>query len=128
MMRRFRKSMSIAPLFKVTWLRLGVAYSLKGDSARAENILWRVHQVPSMRMIALFGLIENSQNAGDAQRTEAYIDELLSMFDIADIRNQLKRLTNNHLIAPISPELISQLVESRLKQKSSEFAETTNGA
>ena len=122
----FRKSMSIAPLFKETWLRLGVAYSLKGDYERAENILWRLHQIPSMLMMALFRLIENSLNAGDVQRAGTYADALLSMFDIADIRNQLNSLSSNYLIPPISPELISQFIKSRLKQKSGVVAEIQN--
>ncbi len=77
-------------------------------------------------MMALFRLIEISLNVGDAQRAGAYADTLLSAFDIAAIRNQLKSLSNNYLIAPIAPEFISQFVESRYRQKAGEIAEIQN--
>lgn len=122
----FRKSLSIAPLFKETWLRLGVAFSLNGDYDRAEMVLWRAHQIPPMNMMALFGLIENSLNAGDAQRAGVYADTLLKLFNMAAIRNQLNSLSSNYLIPPISHELISQFIESRLKQKSGAIMEIQN--
>jgi tetratricopeptide (TPR) repeat protein len=122
----FRKSMSIAPLFKETWLRLGAAYSLNGDYRTAERFLGRAHQIPPLDMMALFRLIENSLNAGDTQRAGVYADALLSTFDMTVIRNQLNSLSNNYLIPPISPDLISQLIESRLKLKSEEVAEFQN--
>jgi tetratricopeptide (TPR) repeat protein len=121
-----RKSMSIAPLFKETWLRLGAAYSLNGDYRTAEKVLGRAHQIPPLNMMALFRLIENSLNAGDTQSAGVYADALLSTFDMSAIRNQLKSLSNNYLIPPISPELISQLVESRSKRKAGSVAEIQN--
>ena len=122
----FRKSMSIAPLFKETWLSLGVANSLSGEYGRAERILSRAHQIPPMNMMALFRLIENSLKARDAQRAGVYADTLLKLFNMEAIRNQLNSLSSNYLIPPISPELISQFIKSRLKQKSGVVAEIQN--
>jgi tetratricopeptide (TPR) repeat protein len=121
-----RKSLSIAPLFKQTWLRLGVAYSLNGAYGRAERVLGRAHQIPPINMMALFRLIENSLKAGDAERAGVYAETLLKLFNMAAIRNQLNSLSNNYLIPPISPELISQFIESRLKQKSGAITEIQN--
>jgi hypothetical protein len=118
--------MSIAPLFKETWLRLGTAYSLNGDYSKAERILGRAHQIPPMNMMALFRLIENSLNAEDTRRAGVYADALLSTFDITAIRSQLNRLSDNYLIPPISPELVSQLIESRSKLKAGSVAEIQN--
>jgi tetratricopeptide (TPR) repeat protein len=122
----FRKSMSIAPLFKETWLGLGTAYSLNGEHHKAERILGRAHQIPPINMMALFRLIENSLNAEDTRRAGVYADALLSTFDITAIRSQLNRLSNNYLIPPISPELVSQLIESRSKLKAGSVAEIQN--
>jgi tetratricopeptide (TPR) repeat protein len=120
------QSMSVAPLFKETWLRLGAAYGLNGNFSQAERILRSAHQIPPINMMALFRLTETSLNAGDTQSAGAYADALLSTFDITAIRNQLKNLSNNYLIAPIAPEYISRFVESRFRQKAGGITEIQN--
>jgi tetratricopeptide (TPR) repeat protein len=122
----FRKSLSTAPLSKKTWLGLGVAYGLKGDYNRAEMLLWRAHRIPPINMMALFGLIENSLNAGNIEQAKRFADTLLNMSNIAAIESQLKSLSNNYLIPPLSLELISQLIGSRWKEKSRSISEIQN--
>jgi tetratricopeptide (TPR) repeat protein len=114
----FQKSMSVAPFFKTTWIGLGVAYSLNGNYAIAENILRRAHQIPPKDMMALLGLIENSRRAGDILRAKEYADMLLNIYDKAAIKDQLHQLSNNRLLPPLSPEFISQIIESRLQENS----------
>ena len=75
---------------------------------------------------ALLQLIENNLKAGDTQRAGVYADILLKLFDMEAIRKQLKSLSNNYLIPPISSELISQYIESRLKKKARPLIEIQN--
>ena len=114
----FHKSLSVAPSFKTTWIGLGVAYSLNGNYKIAENILRRANQIPPKDMMALLGLIENSRRAGDMLQAREYADMLLTIYDRATIRDQLHHLSNNHLLPPLSPELISEIIESRLQENS----------
>jgi tetratricopeptide (TPR) repeat protein len=114
----FHKSLSVAPLFKTTWIGLGVAYSLNGNYAIAENTLRRAHQLPPQDMVALLGLIENSRRAGDILQARRYADKLLNIYDKAAINEQLYHLSNNPLLPPLSPEFISQIIEGRLKENS----------
>ena len=114
----FQKSLSKAPFFKTSWIGLGIAYSLNGNYTIAENILRRAHQIPPKDMLALLGLIENSRSAEDMLQAGIYADMLLTIYDSAAIRDQLHHLSNNHLLPPLSPEFISEIIESRLKENS----------
>lgn len=114
----YRRSLSVAPLFKTTWIGLGVAYSLNGNYDIAENTLRKAHQIPPKDMMALLGLIENSLRAGDILQARRYADMLMDIYDKAAINDQLHHLSNNHLLPPLSPDLISQIIEARLKENS----------
>ncbi len=122
----FQKSLSIVPQFKTTLMGLGVALSLNGNYGKAEIVLRRAHQTPPKSMTALFGLIENSLRAGDTPRAMDYTDKLISTYNITAIKHQLKNLSNDHFVPPLSPELISQVIASRLAEKPKEFSEIPN--
>jgi tetratricopeptide (TPR) repeat protein len=124
--QRFQKSLSIAPLFKTTWVGLGIAFSLNGDYSQAEIVLRRAHQVPPQNMIALFGLIENSLRAEDIPRAEDYADKLLGLYNVTAIEDQLNSLPNNSLMPPLSSERISQVIAGRRADISKKISEIQN--
>ena len=122
----FQKSLSIAPRFKTTLMGLGVALSLNGNYGKAQIVLHRAHQTPPKSMIALLGLIENSLKAGDIPQAMDYADKLISTYNITAVKHQLRNLSNDHFVPPLSPELISQVITSLLAEKSKEFSEIQN--
>ena len=122
----FQKSLSIAPQFKTTLIGLGFAFSLNGNYHKAEIALWKAHQLPPENMTALFELIENSLRAGDTPRAMDYTDKLINTYNITAVKHQLKNLSNDNFLPPLSPELISQVIASLLTEKSKEFSEIQN--
>lgn len=122
----FQKSLSIAPQFKTTLIGLGVAFSLNGNYDKAETILRRAHVIHPMNMIALWGLIENSIRANEMSRAMDYTDKLINTYNITAVKHQLKNLSNDNFLPPLSPGLISQVIASLLVEKSKEFSEIQN--
>jgi hypothetical protein len=95
---------------------LGAALSLNGKYVPAEKILNRVLQLSPYDMLPLLYLIENSIRAEDLPRAREYARILFEYFETPAIRNQLENFSKDHKSAPLSPKLISSVLDIQLEQ------------
>lgn len=122
----YRKALIVAPFFKEALTNLGIAYSLNGDYPNAEVFLWRAHQVRPRNMLPLLGLIENNLRAGDVSRAKAYAADLISLYPMSAVRNQLLTISANNLLPPLSTDLILSTLESPALDNSRDILPTPN--
>jgi len=125
-MEYFEKSLKIAPNFKTTLMYMGFALSLTEKYSRADWFLRRADKIGPMSIMTLFCLIENSIKAGNMENANRYTDRLLDSFSIIFVKDQLKRLSHDHLILPVSRKLITEMVSKELMARSKEISELIN--
>jgi Tfp pilus assembly protein PilF len=107
----FKQSLKNFYQFRITSMYLGVALSLNGQFSQAERILNRVLQISRDNMLPLLCLIENSIRAEDIPRAKEYARILFDNFEVTAIKDQLENLSKDHMSPPLSPVLISSIVE-----------------
>jgi Tfp pilus assembly protein PilF len=122
----FRNALATAPFYQEALINLGFAYSLNGDYRNAEVFLRRAHRIRPRNMLPLLGLIENNLRAGDVLQAKAYTDDLISLFKMTAVKNQLLDISKNNLLPPLSTDLILSTLDSRELDDSREISQTQN--
>jgi len=122
----FQKSLKIAPNFKTTLMYMGAALSLSGEYSRADWFFRRANNIPPESIMPLFCLIENSVKAGNMLNARRYTEKLLDLFNIIAVKDQLKRLSHDNLILPVSRMLIAEMIAKELLKRSKEISELIN--
>jgi len=102
----FRKALEMEPNNPAFLLNAGVALSLMGEWAKAENILKRVATNVTGDLRPVFALIENSVRAGDKQNAEKYAEKMFAEFSIQTITDGFELFSENYRTAPMSAEMI----------------------
>ena len=109
----FKRALKNFYQFRLTSMYLGVAFSLNGQFSQAERILNQVLQISRDNMLPLLCLIENSIRAEDIPRAKEYARILFDNFAVTAIMDQLENLSKEYMSPPLSPVLISSIVEIR---------------
>ena len=117
-----QKSLRLAPNFKTTLMYMGTSLSLSGDYSRADWFLRRADKIPPESIMPLFCLIENSIKAGNLKDAERYTDRLLDSFSIIAVMDQLKRLSYDNFLLPVSSKLIAERIAKKLTKRSKEIS------
>ena len=121
-----QRSLKIAPNFKTTLMYMGTALSLSEEYRNAERFLRRAKNIPPESIMPLFCLIENSVKAGNMPNASRYTEKLLDSFNIIAVKDQLKRLSHDNLILPVSRKLLAEMVSKELMKRSKEISEIKN--
>ncbi|MCD4663631.1 MAG: tetratricopeptide repeat protein [Bacteroidales bacterium] len=121
-----QKSLKIAPNFKTTLMYMGTALSLSGEYSKAEWFLRRAKNIPPESIMPFFCLIESSVKAGNMPNASRYTEKLLDSFNIIAVKDQLKRLSHDNLMLPVSRKLLAEMVSKELVKRSKEISELTN--
>jgi tetratricopeptide (TPR) repeat protein len=102
----FRRALSLSPM-KVNILNnIGVTLSRLGSTANAEWFLNRARRMSPGNMLPLLSQIENSLVANNPAKAERYIHELLSLYSLNEIQENLETIPKRRDIAPMFPEMI----------------------
>ena len=118
-----QKSLRLAPNFKTTLMYMGAALNLSGEYSRADWFLRRANNIPPESIMPLFCLIENSIKAGNVKNAERYTKRLLDSFSIIAVIDQLKRISHDNFLLPVSSELIAEIIAKKLMERSKEISE-----
>jgi predicted Zn-dependent protease len=109
-----KKAWRVYPNRRSIRFNLAMALSLTGNYQDAQKLLEQTDYRPAQNITTLFCLIENSVRAGDGAASEAYAEELLSVYKPEIIRQSLDRHMEGYLQVPLQKELITIAIESRL--------------
>ncbi len=122
----FQNSLRLEPNFKTTLMYMGTALSLKEKYKKADWFFRRANNIPPESIMPLFCLIENSVKAGNMPNARRYTEKLLDSFNIIAVKDQLKRLSHDNLILPVSRKLIAEMIAKELLERSKEISELIN--
>jgi tetratricopeptide (TPR) repeat protein len=106
----FRKALSLSPMKANVYKNIGVALSRLGATANAEWFLNRARRMSPGNMLPLLSQIENSLVANNPAKAERYIHELLSIYSLNEIQENLETIPKRRDIAPMFPEMIREAV------------------
>jgi tetratricopeptide (TPR) repeat protein len=106
----FRKALSLSPMKANTYNNIGVALSRLGATANAEWFLNRARRMSPGNMLPLLSQIENSLVANNPAKAERYINELLSIYSLNEIQENLETIPKRRDIAPMFSEMIRAAV------------------
>jgi len=116
-----RRALRMAPHDRNVAVNLGVALSLTGKHKQAEWILRRTLENNPESITTLMCLIENSLRAEDVHGLDQYIEKLLTVFNVEDIKHFLRDLARGKINVPVSQELLAPAIAAKLKEKSGEI-------
>ena len=102
----FRKALFLSPMNANIYNNIGVALSRLGATANAEWFLNRARRMSPRNMLPLLSQIENSLVANNSAKAERYIHELLSIYSLNEIQENLENIPKRRDIAPMFHELI----------------------
>ena len=60
------------------------------------------------------------------RRSRRYTEKLLDLFNIIAVKDQLKRLSHDNLILPVSRKLTAEMIAKEMLKRSKEISELTN--
>lgn len=106
----FKQALKNFYQLRITSMYLGVALSLNGQFSQADRLLNGDLKIPTDNMLPLLCLIENSIRAENMPRAKKYARILFDNFAVTAIKDQLKNLSKDHMLPPLSPVLISSIV------------------
>jgi tetratricopeptide (TPR) repeat protein len=106
----FRKALSLSPMKANIHNNIGVALSRLGSTANAEWFLNRARRMSPGNMLPLLSQIENCLVANNPAKAERYIHELLSIYSLNEIQENLDTIPKRRDIAPMFPEMIRAAV------------------
>ncbi|RLC19023.1 MAG: hypothetical protein DRI24_01335 [Deltaproteobacteria bacterium] len=110
----FRKTLEMEPNNQAVLLNAGVALSLMGEWADAEEILIKVTKNVTGDLRPVYALIENSVRAGDMQNAEKYTEKMFAEFAIQTIMDGFELFSENYRTAPMSAEMIIPVVKKTM--------------
>jgi len=119
----FRKCLKLNPYYRKAMINIGTTLSSMGEHERAEWFLRVANARYPRDALVLSWLIEVNLRTGDKGDAEQYMNKLFASVHINGLVSVAERLFEHNLMVPISPELLTQGIARRLKEKSKEIAQ-----
>lgn len=118
----FQTALRLLPLKKSlvsngVLLNIGVTLSLKKDFELAYEVLEELIKLEPDNLYAYFALIENSVRADDEIKAKKYAAQIMSLFSVDTIVNNISVLPDNRRFAPISKKLIEPFILDVIKKE-----------
>ena len=118
----FRKALQLGPYDKKTLLYVGISLNLIQQYHQAE---WFFRQVKSKwpgDIRAYIYLVDASMKAGGLDKTELYLDELVSAFKVHTLAAKMKNCLETFYLTHRARELLCSAVSDKIKRLSDDMA------
>jgi len=111
--RYLQKSLELDPNIADTYLKLGVAYALRGDSEKGKQFLKKANSLLPNDALILLCLAENSLKSGNIRETNSYIDKYIQLKGPEKSIHFLDRLSIDNLAIPLSFQVLRTAIAER---------------
>jgi tetratricopeptide (TPR) repeat protein len=109
-----RKAQSISPKKSYIYINIGVALSRMGENEDAEWHFDEAIRLSPGSILPMFYRVENSLRANDPAKTHRYVKEMISIYGVKEVQENLKSIANRRDIAPISSDMINSAVTAAI--------------